>query len=217
LVDLDLEKVSVVLPLLWDIRDLDVMLDGMLELSHFLLEHSTLNRLLEVFGLSMDILGLFVVEGSFPATLICLSPFGLEESLISVSNIIDLFGKSIHLLIWEVDALIGLHKVILKDLSDISPLLDHFLSEWRLDEMSIDFLKVVDLFGMSPLLKCVLKFVDWHGVLDLLRDPFNILSLSLDSLLTLRRDFDLKSVDGIMDRIGRDDTKEKCDGKVLHI
>jgi len=104
LVDLDLEKVSVVLPLLWDIRDLDVFLDGMLELFHFLLEHFTLNRLLEVFGFSMDILGLFVVEGSFPATLVGLSPFGLEESLISVSNIIDLFGKSIHLLIWEVDA-----------------------------------------------------------------------------------------------------------------
>lgn len=70
---------------------------------------------------------------------------------------------------------------------------------------------------MSPLLKCMLKFVDWHGVLDLLQDLFNIVSPSLDSLLTKRRDFDLKSVDGIMDSIGRDDTKEECDGKVLHI
>lgn len=216
-VDLNFEKVSVFLPVLWDIRDMDLLLDGVLELSHLLLECLSLWRVLEVFGSTLNTFSLLVVEGSMPSLLVGLSPLGLEEFLISVSDIIDLVGELIHLVIWEMDTLLGLLKVLLKDSTDISPLLDHLLSEWRLHESLIDLFDVVDLLGVSPFLKSVLEFVDWLGVLDLLEDQLDVVSFALNSLLTLGGDLNLKSVDGIVDSVSRGDTEEKCNGKVLHI
>ena len=216
-VDLNSEKVSVVLPLLWDVRDMDLILDGVLELSHLLLELLSSHRVLEVSASFLNAHSLLVVEGSMPSLLVGLSPLGLEESLISVSDIIDLTGELIHLVVWEMDTILGLLKVLLKDSADISPLLDHLLSEWRLHESLIDLLDVVDLLGVSPLLESVLELVHWLGVLDLLPDHFDVVGFFLNSLLTLGRDLNLKSVDGVVDLVSRGDTEEKCNGEVLHI
>jgi len=215
--DLDLEKVGVVLPLLWDISDFDLLLDGLLELSHLLLECFSLWGLLEVFGSHFDSLSLWIVNGGLPSLLIGFSPFGLEESLIGVSDIIDLIGEIVHFVIWEMNTLVSFLKVVLKNLTDISPLLDHLLSEWGLHESSVDFLNVVDLLGVSPLLERVCESIDWLGALDLVEDNVDVVSFALDSLLTLWADLNLEGVDGIMDGISGCDTEEKCDGEVLHI
>jgi hypothetical protein len=185
LADLDLEKVSLVLPVLWDVRDMDLILDGMLELLHLFLEHLSLWRMLECLGFFLDKTSLFVFEGSFPSSLVGLGPLGLEESLISVRDIIDLSREFIHLMIWEMDTLVGFLEVVFEDFADIGPLLDHLLSKWRFHELLVEYLEIVDLLGVCPLLESVLELVHWLGVLNLLEDSLDVLGLRLDSLLTL--------------------------------
>lgn len=126
---------------------------------------------------------------------------GLVELFVGVSDIVDLIREFVHLMIWEVNTVLSFHEVLLKDLSDISPLLDHLLSEWGLHEFLIKFFDVVDFLGVSPLLERVLKFVNWLRVRNLLHDLPNVIGLLFNFLLTGLRDADLESTDGIVDGI----------------
>jgi len=71
---------------------------------------------------------------------------------------------------------------------------------------------------MSPLLERVLELLNWHGVLNSFESLLNILSLLLNLLLTSRRNFNSKCIDGFVDSIsGLNVAKEQGDSKVLHI
>jgi len=59
--NLDLEQVLVMLPLLWDISDLDVLLDGLLKFLHLLLEGLSFIRVFEVISSFANSKRLFVM------------------------------------------------------------------------------------------------------------------------------------------------------------
>merc|ERR1719375_538901 len=61
-VDLNLEQISLVLPVLWDIRDLDVLMDRSVKFLELLLQHVPLLRLSEIVKGMSKILSLFGLE-----------------------------------------------------------------------------------------------------------------------------------------------------------
>lgn len=143
--DLDLEQVLLLLPVLWNISDFDVLFDGMLELYHLLLECLTRSRVLERFESSSDGFSLFVGEGSIIGFSVSLFPTGTLERLVLISDIIKFISDLIKSRVWNVDSGTVLVDVLLKNFTDILPLLDELLALWGSQECLIEFFDMENL------------------------------------------------------------------------
>lgn len=214
--DGDLEEVLLILPVVWDIGDLDVLLDLVLDVNDFLVESLTLIGVSEGLDSSDELLSVLGLEGSLPSSLVGLVPLGAIELLVLVGNIAELIGEFIHVLIWEVDTVLVVVEVLIKDVSNIHPLVNELLTLWGSHESLVNLLDVGDLLGHGELLEGVLEVSGRSGVLDRLGGLLNIGDFLLDLSLAGLGDSDLEEVNLVLEVFelrGADDTEEKGKGE----
>jgi len=91
---------------LWNIGDLDVVVEGLSEIVKLFFESFTFLGFLESFGTSFKGSGFFVMESLFPGLFVGAPPFGLLKSLVLISNIIEFIFEFSDLGVVNVESLI---------------------------------------------------------------------------------------------------------------
>jgi len=149
-IDLNLEKVSLVLPVLWNIRDLDVLAESLVEFLELLLEHLPLSRFSELVHGVSEILSLWSFESCLPGGVVRFTPLGILKVLVFVSEIIGLILDFLDTLVVDVEAIWSIFNVLLESLSELLPVAHELLTLWGSEELLIEFINSLDLFGGCP-------------------------------------------------------------------
>jgi len=194
LVDLNLEQFSVVLPVLWDIRDLDVLLERSVKFLELFLQHVPLLRLSEIVDGMSELLSLFGLESFLPGDVIFLSPMGMLQFLVHVSDVLGLIFDDLDTFVVDVDAIWSLLDVLLESLTEFLPLFHELLTLWGFEELLVKLLNCLNLISVSPLLKASLNTLDWLRVFDLLGSMFDIVEFFLNFIGAGFSNLDLEQV-----------------------
>jgi len=160
LVDLNLEQFSVVLPVLWDIRDLDVLLERSVKFLELLLQHVPLLRLSEIVDGVSEFLSLWGLESFLPGGVISLSPFGMLQILVHVCDVIGLIFDDLDSFVVDVDAIWSLLDVLLESLTEFLPLFHEFLTLWGFEELLVKSFNCFNLISVSPFPKASLNMLN---------------------------------------------------------
>merc|ERR1712048_631184 len=153
-------------PLFWDIRNVDVVMDGLTEVVERSSKLFTLTGFLEFLESTVESLSLFVVESSIESLFEVLVPVGFLKVLVVLLDIIDSILESIHLGVVDMDTSWGLLNGFVEGLSELLPLFHEGLTFWRCLEFLIKGLEFVDLVRGSPL----------HGVFTDVLDNWRVLN-----------------------------------------
>lgn len=162
------------LPVLWNIGDLDVVVERFSELFEFGLKSFTFSGFLEALGASLNRLGLSIAGGSLPGGIVLGSPVGFLEVLVLVGDIIELILEVLEGSVVNVESGVVVVHGAIEALEDILPLSDEFLSLWGSNELLVESLEVVDLSRLSPSLEGRSEVSDWSGALDGTPNVLNI-------------------------------------------
>ena len=176
--------------MLWDIGNLNVVVERFSEFLHLLLEGSTLSGFLEGLGSSLKGLGLSVGDSSTPSLLVFLGPVGVLEVLVLVGNIIELILEVLEGSVINMEAAVVVVDGTIEALEDILPLSNEFLSLWGSNELLVEGLEVLNLSRLSPSLEGSSKVSDWSGVLDGTPHVLNIGPFLLDGLFVVDGDLE---------------------------
>lgn len=172
------------LPFWWDISNFNVGLQSVTELHNFFLEHLSSWSVLEVLGGKLDFVEGCVGEEFLVCKLVLVVPVGVSEVLVMVRNIIELFGKLLNGSVVEVNTVMGLLEVVLKDMANIVPLLDESLSIIGFKELLVKCFDSVCSWAVSPFTDSLFEFLGGWGILDFLGNLNDVLAFLLDFLLT---------------------------------
>jgi len=175
---------------LWDVGDLNVIVERLSELLKLLLEGFSLSGLLEALGTSLETLGLSVGDSLLPCFGVGLVPFGSLKLLVLVSNIIELIFELCELGIVNVESLIVVIDGSIKRIANILPFLDKSLSLRRSDEFLVESLKGIDLHGPTPSLKGFTEVSDGSRMLNFIPCVLNISPFLLDGFLVMNSDLE---------------------------
>lgn len=149
-VNFDFETVHVFLPLLWNIGDLDVGLEGSSEFMDLFSEGPTSSGVLEFLSGFLDALEGLVGEQVLIGLIVLGSPVGGSKVLVVIRHIIELVGKLLHGLVVEVDGLLGVLDVFVKDSANVLPLLDELLTGFRCEEFLVKLVNTLGSTGLGP-------------------------------------------------------------------
>lgn len=155
------EEIHVLLPLWWDIGDLDVVLDGIDEVLDGLDNCVALWGVLEAIESSFDGFGLLVGESSTIGFFELGLPWGLSKLLVLVLDVIQFIGNGLDVIVVDLEALIVVVDSLVECSEDIFPLLSHSLTSWSTKELLLQLTSSLNFWRMSPSLKRRLDVSDW--------------------------------------------------------
>jgi len=183
------------LPVLWDIGDLDVFLDGLTELMELLGTSLGLSGWVP-FGLNevMEFLGLIIVEPGVESLVEVLSPVGGLEVLVLLLDVLGLILSLLEFLVVDVESVLSWLDGFVKSLTEISPLLHELLTLWGGLEFSVKLLEVVGFIRSTPLHEVFLETLSDWSVLSVLPPLFDIFTLFMDFSLSGLGNMDFETV-----------------------
>jgi len=183
------------LPVLWDIGDLDVFLDGLTELMELLGTSLGLSGWVP-FGLNevMEFLGLIIVEPGVESLVEVLSPVGGLEVLVLLLDVLGLLLSLLEFLVVDVESVRSWLDGLVKSLTEISPLLHELLTLWGGLEFSVELLEVVGFIRSTPLHEVFLETLSDWSVLSVLPPLFDIFTLLMDFSLSGLGNMDFETV-----------------------
>lgn len=156
----------VLLPLLWDIGNVDVVMDGLTEVVERLSKLVSLWGVLEFLESTVESLSLSIVESSMESFLEIVVPVSFLKVLVVLLDIIDSILESVELGVVDMDTSWGLLDGFVEVLSELLPLFHEGLTFGGLLEFLIKGLKVFDLVRFSPR----------HGVFTDVLDDWRVLN-----------------------------------------
>jgi hypothetical protein len=159
-IDLNLEKVSLVLQVLWNIRDLDVFSESLVEFFELLLELLPLSGFSELVHGVSEILSLWSFESCFPGGVVRFTPLGILQVHVFVSEIIGLILDFLDTLVVDVKAIWSFFNVLLESLSELQPVAHELLTFWGSEELLIEFFNSLDLFGGCPVFDRLIELLN---------------------------------------------------------
>jgi len=153
-------------PLLWDIGNVDVVVDGLTEVVERLSKLVSLWGVLELLESTVEGMGLLVFESIMESIIEVGVPVGVLKVLVVLLDIINSILESVHLGVVDMNTSWGLLDGFVESLSELLPLFHEGLTFGGSLELLIKGLKLLDLIRSSPI----------HGVFTNVLDDWRVLN-----------------------------------------